>query len=124
MLVFVPCGAVFHVNVLSLLAMGAFPMRQEKSVSEDEDYAARSHRKKFYIPANMRDTPDSGFADSDGAIRRGAAKKVTTYNEAEADYGLDSEEDVIYQDEGEGGGGESFTKRALTIRGRRKRRRN
>jgi chromodomain-helicase-DNA-binding protein 1 len=117
MLVFVPCGAVFHVNVLSLLAMGAFPMRQEKSVSEDEDYAARSHRKKFYIPANMRDTPDSGFADSDGAIRRGAAKKVTTYNEAEADY-------VIYQDEGEGGGGESFTKRALTIRGRRKRRRN
>jgi hypothetical protein len=92
--------------VLICSAVGAFPSRREKSESSDEDYAHRAHKKKSHIKASFRDTPDSGFADSDTAWRRGAAKKVTTYNEAEADYGLDSEEDAIYDDEdGAGGAG-------------------
>ena len=34
--------------------------------------------------------------DSDGAWRRGAARKVVTYDEAQADYGLGSDDDVNY----------------------------
>lgn len=76
-------------------------MRQDNSESSDDDYAARSHKKKALKKyASARDTPDSGFADSMGVWRRGAAKKVVTYDEAQADYGLESEDDEIYYPSG------------------------
>jgi hypothetical protein len=76
-------------------------MRQDVSESSDDDYAARSHKKKVTKKtAGARDTPDSGFADSMGVWRRGAAKKVVTYDEAQADYGLESEEDEVYYPSG------------------------
>ena len=85
--------------------MATFPTRREKSgESSDEDYAAKSHKKKFFSKngGTSRATPDTGYVDSEGAWRRGAAKKVITYDEAQADYGLESDEDVIYYPEGEG----------------------
>ncbi|WWC72124.1 uncharacterized protein I206_106084 [Kwoniella pini CBS 10737] len=75
---------------------GAFPMRKEKSVASDEDYGTKSHKKKFFAKsANGRSgsTPDTPYSDGDGAWRRGAAKKVVTYNEADVDYGLEESED-------------------------------
>ncbi|KAL1413280.1 ATP-dependent DNA helicase Hrp3 [Vanrija albida] len=80
-----------------------FPSKRPQSDSSDEDYATKSHKKKFFqrSGANSRGTatPDTTFGDSDtGSWRRGAARKVVTYNEASVDYGLDSEgdEDVMY----------------------------
>ena len=84
--------------------MAAFPARREKSAeSSDEDYAAKSHKKKFFskIVGSSRATPDTGYPDSDGAWRRSAAKKVVTYDEAQADYGLENEDDGVYYPEGE-----------------------
>lgn len=88
-------------------AVQEFPTsRRGNSVSSDEDYAAKSHKKKFFqrSGANSRGTatPDTSFGDSDAASwRRGAARKVVTYNEASVDYGLDSEgdDDVAYYDQ-------------------------
>ena len=88
-------------------------MRKEKSFSSDEDYAAKAHKKKFFSKAtgtastSMRATPESGFADSEGVWKRGAARKVVTYDEAQADYGLESDEDDVYYQEGEAPAGES-----------------
>lgn len=76
-------------------ASGSFPQRRDRSESSDEDYAAKSHKKKAYHNG-ARDTPDSGFADAQGVWRRGAAKKVVTYDEAQADYGLESEDEEMY----------------------------
>lgn len=61
----------------------------------DKDYADKSHKKKFFSKNGgpLRATPDIGFVDPDG-IKRGAAKKVVTYDEAQADYGLESDDDV------------------------------
>ena len=100
-------GELLHASHLLILAAAAsFPTRRERSISADEDYAVKSHKKKFFAKANGgnsgRDTPDSGFIESDMGWRRGAAKKVVTYDEAQADYGLDSDEDVEYN-QGEGG---------------------
>lgn len=84
------------------MSTGSFPARRPASVSSDEDYAAKSHKKKFFHRSgnNSRGTatPDSTFDSDSAAWRRGAARKVVTYNEASVDYGLDSEgdEDVIY----------------------------
>jgi chromodomain-helicase-DNA-binding protein 1 len=83
-------------------------MRREKSGSDDgDDYALKAHKKKNFAPSATRDTPDAGFADSDSAWRRGAAKKVVTYDEAQADYGLESEDEEMYYQEGEIPAGES-----------------
>lgn len=75
-------------------------MRKEKSESSDEDYGSKSHKKKSYgrNGNSGHGTPD-GMADADAAWRRGAAKKVVTYDEAQVDYGLESEEeeDAYYQ---------------------------
>ena len=81
---------------LTTIAITTFPNRREKSVSSDADYAAKSHKKKFFLKngGGARAIPDAGYVDSDGAWRRGAARKVVTYDEAQADYGLDSDEDV------------------------------
>jgi chromodomain-helicase-DNA-binding protein 1 len=73
-------------------------MRKERSQSSDDDYGAKSHKKKK--PARNSSgnaTPD--FGDPDAAWRRGAAKKVVTYDEAQVDYGLESaeEEEEYYQ---------------------------
>ena len=79
-------------------ATGYFPTRKAQSESSDEDYAKKSHKKKaFRKPetGSARGTPESGFADSMGVWRRGAAKKVVTYDEAQADYGLESEDDAM-----------------------------
>ncbi|WWC91832.1 uncharacterized protein L201_006779 [Kwoniella dendrophila CBS 6074] len=81
---------------------GAFPMRREQSVSSDEDYGAKTHKKKFFSKSGTGTngrataTPDTPYSEADGAWRRGAAKKVVTYNEADIDYGLE------YSDEDEG----------------------
>ncbi|WVQ84586.1 hypothetical protein IAT38_006740 [Cryptococcus sp. DSM 104549] len=79
-------------------ATGAFPMRKEKDLSSsDEDYGTKSHKKKFFAKGNgstARGTPDTAFSDADNAWRRGAAKKVVTYNEADVDYGLASEDEA------------------------------
>ncbi|KAK8853315.1 hypothetical protein IAR55_004019 [Kwoniella newhampshirensis] len=75
---------------------GHFPARRVESVSSDEDYGSKSHKKKFFSKSNgatSRATPDTPYSESDGAWRRGAAKKVVTYNEADVDYGLESEEE-------------------------------
>lgn len=45
--------------------------------------------------------------DSDGNLRRGAAKKVMSYNEAAVDYGLDSEDDQYEASAAQGGGDEA-----------------
>jgi len=79
---------------------GHFPMRQEVSESSDDDYAAKSHKKKVKKTGSARDTPESGYADAMGVWRRGAAKKVVTYDEAQADYGLESEDDEVYYPSG------------------------
>lgn len=99
------CGA--HVGSAS----AAFPTRKERSESSDEDYGAKSHKKKFYArnSGSGRATPEAPIDDA--AWRRGAAKKVVTYDEAQVDYGLESEEDdeAYYQVEGglPGYGGEA-----------------
>ena len=85
--------------------MAKFPTRRDKSVeSSDEDYAVKSHKKKFFskIGDNTRATPDADYVDSEGAWRRGAAKRVVTYDEAQADYGLETDEDVVYYPEEQG----------------------
>ncbi|ORY35802.1 putative Chromodomain helicase [Naematelia encephala] len=86
------------------LATASFPTRKERSVSSDEDYARKAHKKKLPTKngGSLRNTPDA-FNDSDGAWRRGAAKKVRTYNEAQVDYGFDSGEDEAYFAEGGAG---------------------
>ncbi|WRT70120.1 uncharacterized protein IL334_007114 [Kwoniella shivajii] len=76
----------------------SFPQRKEKSEeSSDEDYGSKSHKKKFFSKSNggsnNRATPETPYSEGDGAWRRGAAKKVVTYNEADVDYGLESEDD-------------------------------
>lgn len=53
-------------------------------MSSDEDYAARSHKRKVYS------TPDT----VPEAWRRGAVKKIVTYDEAQVDYGLESEDEA------------------------------
>lgn len=78
--------------------------RRAGSNSSDEDYAAKSHKKKFFQRSGAHSrgtaTPDTSFGDSDAASswRRGAARKVVTYNEANVDYGLDSDgdDDMFY----------------------------
>lgn len=84
----------------SLLALASFPLRKDKGESSDEDYGSKSHKKKPQArrPPSGQSTPD-GFADADAAWRRGAAKKVVTYDEGQVDYGLASEEeeDAYYQ---------------------------
>jgi chromodomain-helicase-DNA-binding protein 1 len=89
-------------------ALQQFPSKRATSVSSDEDYAAKSHKKKFFqrSGANSRGTatPDTSFGDSDApSWRRGAARKIVTYNEASVDYGLDSEgdDDVMYYNDKE-----------------------
>ncbi|KAK6909295.1 hypothetical protein I203_103312 [Kwoniella mangroviensis CBS 8507] len=82
----------------------SFPMRKEKSISSDEDYGTKSHKKKFFSKSGASTanggggrtttgTPDTPYSEADGAWRRGAAKKVVTYNEADVDYGLEESED-------------------------------
>ncbi|CAD6582432.1 MAG: hypothetical protein TREMPRED_003281 [Tremellales sp. Tagirdzhanova-0007] len=85
-------------GLLKKNSITTFPSRREKSVSSDADYAAKSHKKKFFSKngSGARATPDAGYVDSDGAWRRGAARKVVTYDEAQADYGLGSDDDVNY----------------------------
>lgn len=92
---------LFFISLLTQ-APAHFPSKRPSSDSSDEDYATKSHKKKFFERSggNSRgtSTPDTAF-DSDGASwRRGAARKVVTYNEASVDYGLDSEgdDDVMY----------------------------
>ncbi|ORX35357.1 putative transcription regulator [Kockovaella imperatae] len=85
-------------------AVGSFPVRRERSMSAEDDYAAKSHKRKFFSKTNGssgRETPDSSFADAD-PWRRGAARKVVTYDEAKADYGLESEDEEVYYAEAEG----------------------
>lgn len=79
-------------------ALAAFPMRKERSDSSDDDYGAKSHKKKKPARNSAHGTPDP-YGDSDAAWRRGAAKKVVTYDEAQVDYGLESaeEEEEYYQ---------------------------
>jgi chromodomain-helicase-DNA-binding protein 1 len=80
-------------------ALAAFPTRKDRSDSSDDDYGAKSHKKKKSARNSAQATPESGLADQDAAWRRGAAKKVVTYDEAEVDYGLESaeEEEKLYQ---------------------------
>lgn len=52
-----------------------FPQRRPKADSEEDDYAVKSHKRKVLSKA----TPES--VDSGGSWRRGAAKKVVTYDE-------------------------------------------
>ncbi|GMK59395.1 hypothetical protein CspeluHIS016_0800010, partial [Cutaneotrichosporon spelunceum] len=80
--------------------VGLFPsVRRAGSNSSDEDYAAKSHKKKFFQRSGAHSrgtaTPDTSFGASDdgSSWRRGAARKVVTYNEANVDYGLDSDGD-------------------------------
>jgi chromodomain-helicase-DNA-binding protein 1 len=82
-----------------LSALAAFPTRKDRSDSSDDDYGAKSHKKKKSARNSAQATPESGLADQDAAWRRGAAKKVVTYDEAEVDYGLESaeEEEKLYQ---------------------------
>lgn len=82
-------------EVKLISASASFPQRRERSESSDEDYASKSHKKKS-IQYSARDTPDSGFADAQDVWRRGAAKKVVTYDEAQANYGLESEDEEMY----------------------------
>lgn len=81
------------------LALAAFPTRKERSDSSDDDYGTKSHKKKKSARNSAQATPESGLADPDAAWRRGAAKKVVTYDEAEVDYGLESaeEEEKLFQ---------------------------
>ena len=85
-------------------------MRREKSGdSSDEDYASRAHKKKAFSLAKGGSGAGTPMSDADAAWRRGAAKKVVTYDEAQVDYGLESEEDdVIYYEEGESHARESY----------------
>lgn len=85
--------------------VGLFPSaRRAGSISSDEDYAAKSHKKKFFQRSGAHSrgtaTPDTSFGASDdgSSWRRGAARKVVTYNEANVDYGLDSDgdDDMFY----------------------------
>lgn len=77
---------VTHSHTIAPRPIASFPARKERSVSDDDgDYAVKSHKRKVF---SVRDTPES--FDSDAAWRRGAAKKVVSYNEAAVDYGLDS----------------------------------
>jgi chromodomain-helicase-DNA-binding protein 1 len=80
-------------------ALAAFPTRKDRSDSSDDDYGAKSHKKKKSARNSAQATPESGLADQDAGWRRGAAKKVVTYDEAEVDYGLESaeEEEKLYQ---------------------------
>jgi len=86
-------------------ASAAFPSRKQRSESADGDYASKSHRKKTFV-SNARGTSTPTGFDSDGTLRRDAAKKVRSYNETEVDYGLDSEDDVMYYPQGSAGLGE------------------
>jgi chromodomain-helicase-DNA-binding protein 1 len=84
---------------LTSSALAAFPTRKERSDSSDDDYGAKSHKKKKSARnSSAQATPDP-YGDSDAAWRRGAAKKVVTYDEAQVDYGLESaeEEEEYYQ---------------------------
>lgn len=85
-------------------ASAAFPTRKERSASSDEDYGSKVHKKKFHARngGSGRATPDISH-DSDAAWRRGAAKKVVTYDEAQVDYGLESEGDDDAYAKAEGG---------------------
>jgi chromodomain-helicase-DNA-binding protein 1 len=92
------------------IALASFPLRKDKADSSDEDYGTKSHKKK--VPATARkahsgQTSPDGLNDADAAWRRGAAKKVVTYDEAQVDYGLASEEeeDAYYQAQEAGLGG-------------------
>ena len=80
--------------MIKLAASAAFPTRKERSASSDEDYGSKSHKKKFHArnSGSGRATPDIAH-DADAAWRRGAAKKVVTYDEAQVDYGLESDVD-------------------------------
>ncbi|KGB76774.2 chromodomain-helicase-DNA-binding protein 1 [Cryptococcus deuterogattii R265] len=75
---------------------GAFPMRKQVDESSDEDYGTKSHKKKYFSKTGVsrRATPGTPYSD-DNAFRRGAAKKVVTYNEADVDYGLESEDEAV-----------------------------
>lgn len=112
---------VSHALADVFTAPAHFPSKQRPSSdSSDEDYARKSHKKKFFERSggNSRgtSTPDTAF-DSDGASwRRGAARKVVTYNEASVDYGLDSEgdDDVMYYQQEARVGECPFGQHALT----------
>ena len=84
-----PMGCFIRSDAVASVA-AAFPARRAKSLSSDEDYAVKAHKKKAYVAPTGRSTPDT--FDSDW--RRGAAKKVVNYNEAEVDYGLGSEPEI------------------------------
>ncbi|WVN87533.1 uncharacterized protein L203_102716 [Cryptococcus depauperatus CBS 7841] len=74
---------------------GAFPMRKLQDESSDEDYGTKSNRKKSSSKSGTtgpRTASGTPYSESD-AFRRGAAKKVVTYNEANVDYGLESEDE-------------------------------
>lgn len=96
------------------VATASFPQRRENSESSDEDYAAKSHKKKSYH-TSARDTPDSGFADAQGVWRRGAAKKVVTYDEAQADYGLESEDEEMYSVSGGAEAGSEYSSKSCAV---------
>ncbi|WVQ77477.1 hypothetical protein IAR50_007163 [Cryptococcus sp. DSM 104548] len=73
---------------------GAFPMRkQQADESSDEDYGSKAHKKKNFAGKVKRDASNTPYSESD-AWRRGAAKKIVTYNEADVDYGLESEDEA------------------------------
>lgn len=66
--------------------ISAFPTRRERSASSDEDYGSKSHKRKRVIAHS--ETPEVD------AWRRGAAKKVVSYDEANVDYGLESADEA------------------------------
>lgn len=71
-------------SIMFLLNCPAFPARRERSDSSDEDYASKHHKRKV--------TASSSTPQSD-AWRRGAAKKIVSYDEANVDYGLEESGD-------------------------------
>ncbi|KAI9634188.1 putative Chromodomain helicase [Dioszegia hungarica] len=62
------------------VATQAFPTRRPKSESDDEEYAVKSHRRKVFVKA--------GSLESGGSWRRGATKKVVTYDETQGNEDL------------------------------------
>lgn len=68
-----------------VLKCAAFPARRERSDSSDEDYASKHHKRKV--------TSANGSTPQSDAWRRGAAKKIVSYDEANVDYGLEESGD-------------------------------
>lgn len=70
-------------------------MRKQVDESSDEDYGTKAHKKKYFSKTGVsrKATPGTPYSE-DNAFRRGAAKRVVTYNEADVDYGLESEDEA------------------------------